>query len=142
MSRRTRIALAAAVAALSLAVAVAPASAGKTGPNNSNAKLCQKGGWQSLFASTGSTFASERDCVSYAAQGGTLLDDPLFAGAPICAEIGGTLVAGDGNPIIWECRDVALTEEDITRLSLACFLSDGGHRLDILFPGARCFSPV
>src|SRR5262249_26774680 len=35
-------------------------------------KLCQKGGWQSLVTSTGSTFASEEQCVAYAATGGAL----------------------------------------------------------------------
>ena len=70
MSRRTRIALAAAVAALSLAVAVAPAMAGKTGPNNENAKKCQGEGYKSLFTSTGDKFANADACTSYAAMGG------------------------------------------------------------------------
>src|SRR5262249_6532405 len=40
--------------------------------NSANAKLCQKGGWQTLLTSDGKPFASEQDCVSYAAKGGTL----------------------------------------------------------------------
>ena len=40
--------------------------------NSTNAKTCQKNGWQSLVTSTGSSFASEDACVSYAAQGGVL----------------------------------------------------------------------
>jgi hypothetical protein len=59
--------LATAVVCLSQA---AVASAG--GGNSANAKLCQKGGWQALVRSDGSSFASEEQCVSYAAQGGTL----------------------------------------------------------------------
>lgn len=57
-------------AALALSVGAATASAG--GGNSANAKLCQKDGWQSLYTGNGATFASEEDCVSYAAQGGTL----------------------------------------------------------------------
>jgi hypothetical protein len=54
-----------------LCLSLAPvASAG--GGNSANAKLCQKGGWQTLFTSTGSSFTSQEQCVSYAAQGGTL----------------------------------------------------------------------
>ena len=59
---------------LSLAVAVAPGLAGKTGPNNTNAKQCQKGGWESLTTDTGGSFANEQACVSYAAQGGALVN--------------------------------------------------------------------
>lgn len=42
------------------------------GGNSPNAKLCQKNGWLGLVSSTGDSFASEEECVSYAAQGGTL----------------------------------------------------------------------
>ncbi len=76
MSRRTRLALVAAVAALGLAVAVAPASAGKNGPNNVNAKKCQKDGWESLFTKTGDAFDNSSECTSYAARGGQLFDTP------------------------------------------------------------------
>ncbi len=41
--------------------------------NSANAKLCQKNGWQSLYRSTGEPFASQDDCVAYAAKGGTLM---------------------------------------------------------------------
>ena len=108
MSARTRIALAAAVAALSLTVAVAPASAGKTGPNNENAKKCQKGGWDALFTSTGGSFNSEQACVSYGAQGGAFLGP--FAGQSACEGL--TVLSGEGapptftinpNPLQWVC---------------------------------------
>jgi hypothetical protein len=57
-------------AALALTVGVATATAG--GGNSANAKLCQKGGWQTLVRSDGSSFANQDECVSYAAKGGTL----------------------------------------------------------------------
>ena len=55
--------------ALSVGVATAYADKGR---NNDNAKQCQKGGWQTLYTDGGTSFASEQECVSYAAQGGTL----------------------------------------------------------------------
>jgi hypothetical protein len=64
IGRVTLVLLATAVVCLSQA---ALASAG--GGNSANAKLCQKGGWQTLVRSDGSTFASEEACVSYAAHG-------------------------------------------------------------------------
>ena len=45
------------------AVAAAPATAGKNGPNHQNAKLCQQGGWEDLYTSTGAEFGSERECT-------------------------------------------------------------------------------
>lgn len=48
-------------------VAVASADGG----NSANAKLCQMGGWQSLYNSaTGAGFSSDGACVSYGAMGG------------------------------------------------------------------------
>lgn len=48
-------------------VAVASASGG----NSANAKLCQHGGWQTLYNSaTGAGFSNEGACVSYGAKGG------------------------------------------------------------------------
>lgn len=68
-------------AALALTVGVATATAGGgNGGNSANAKLCQKGGWQSLYRSDGSSFANQGQCVSYAAKGGALLQT-----APISA---------------------------------------------------------
>jgi len=75
MSGRTRIALAAVVAALSLAVAVAPASAGKTGPNNVNAKKCQS--YQDWVDANGNAFQSSAACAAYAAKGGQLVAKPF-----------------------------------------------------------------
>jgi hypothetical protein len=48
---------------------VAVASAG--GGNSANAKLCQHGGWKTLYNSTtGAGFSSDGACVSYGAAGG------------------------------------------------------------------------
>lgn len=61
-------------AALALSVGVATATAG--GGNSANAKLCQKGGWQNLVRSDGSSFANQDECVSYGAKGGVLQPKP------------------------------------------------------------------
>jgi len=64
-------------AALALTVGVATATAGGGhGGNSANAKLCQKGGWQNLVRSDGSSFANQGKCVSYAAKGGVLQPKP------------------------------------------------------------------
>ena len=42
------------------------------GSNSTNAKLCQKGGWQTLVRADGATFPSEAVCIGYGAKGGTL----------------------------------------------------------------------
>ena len=74
MDRLKWLLVAAALAVAVSVVAAGPAAAAK-GSNSANAKLCQKGGWQSLRPPNGSGFegfASEEACVSYAAHGGTL----------------------------------------------------------------------
>jgi hypothetical protein len=63
--------VAAALAGL-LLVALAASGTAVAG-NSTAAKKCQKNGWQTLVTSTGTTFASEEACTSYAAQGGVLL---------------------------------------------------------------------
>ena len=57
-------------AGLALTVGSATSTAG--GGNSDAAKACQKGGWQNLVREDGSVFKNTGDCVSYAAQGGTL----------------------------------------------------------------------
>lgn len=42
------------------------------GGNSANAKLCQKGGWQTLMDSSAAPFASQDDCVAYGARGGAI----------------------------------------------------------------------
>jgi hypothetical protein len=63
--------VAAALAGL-LLVALAASGTAVAG-NSTAAKKCQKNGWQTLVTSTGTSFASEEACTSYAAQGGVLL---------------------------------------------------------------------
>ena len=53
------------------ALAAVPAGAA-AGGNSANAKLCQKGGWKTLFRGDGSTFANQGECVSFAARGGPI----------------------------------------------------------------------
>jgi hypothetical protein len=66
-----------AVGALLVALSVglvAPAAAmAANGGNSDAAHACQQGGWQGLEASDGTDFTNTGDCVSYAAQGGTLV---------------------------------------------------------------------
>jgi len=88
---RQKVGFLAAVAALMLVVGVATATAGSG--NSANAKQCQKNGWQHLFTSTGGTFASEEACVSYAAQGNTILTtnpNPFPGSKALCESLGGT----------------------------------------------------
>jgi hypothetical protein len=53
-----------------LCLSLAPAASASG--NSANAKLWQKGGWQTLLGTNGS-FTSEEACVAFAAQGGTLV---------------------------------------------------------------------
>jgi hypothetical protein len=66
-----------AIASVVLAVAVsalvfAGSAAAAPGGNSANAKLCQHGGWATLMDSTGTPFASQDECVSYAAHRGVI----------------------------------------------------------------------
>ena len=88
------------VAVLSAGAAVSSAA---NGGNSANAKLCQKGGWQTLYRSDGSSFVGEEACVSYAAHGGTLSAiPPVFqqAGSD-CTAAGGNFTIGNG--AAWTC---------------------------------------
>ncbi len=77
-ARRSSAFVAVVVAMVSL-VSVGAAFAGNG--NSANAKACQKGGWESLYRSDGSSFSSQDACVSYAAKGGTLSTTPP---GPLC----------------------------------------------------------
>ena len=59
--------------------AAAQAALGAGGGNALGAKLCQKNGWQTLQSSSGSPFASQSECVSHAANGGTLFAPKVTA---------------------------------------------------------------
>jgi hypothetical protein len=71
-SRPLLLAVLVALTVSTLVVGVSAAAAANA-DISANAKLCQKGGWRDLVTSTGAGFASEWDCVSYAAHGGTPL---------------------------------------------------------------------
>jgi hypothetical protein len=71
--------LAALSAGLLLACFVVSGPALARGGNSASAKLCQKGGWATLQSSTGGTFTSEDECVSYGAKGGELFKPSLVA---------------------------------------------------------------
>ena len=80
----------------------AVASAG--GGNSANAKLCQKGGWQTLVRADGSPFASQGDCVSYAAQGGTLAPKlTLEQQWQAACQNGGGSFATSSDGTQWQC---------------------------------------
>src|SRR5688500_18034662 len=79
------------VGVLALVVVVAlTATPAVAAGNSDNAKLCQKGGWKTLFRSDGSTFANQGECVGYGAKGGTILTDPPNAWQAGCERAGGT----------------------------------------------------
>jgi hypothetical protein len=69
MIRKTVVTLAALALLLSLVAGKALAA---KGGNAANAKLCQKGGWQTLMDSSARPFPSEEACVSHGAQGGAI----------------------------------------------------------------------
>ena len=114
MSATVKIGAAVCAAAMAVAGIAAPASAAK-GRNNSNAKLCQKGGWQNLYTSAGDTYDSEKACTRYAAGGGTLTTTPPppphpYPGAKAACEAltGGSLTVinapADGwDYVYWQC---------------------------------------
>jgi hypothetical protein len=59
-----------------LAMTVGATSATAHNGNADAAHACQHGGWQNLVRSDGTAFDNQSDCVSYAAQGGTLMPNP------------------------------------------------------------------
>ena len=66
----TRAALVAVGVLASVLLMAAPSWAAKPG-NSPNAKLCQKGKWETLVNGEGHLFKSEAECVAYGAKGGT-----------------------------------------------------------------------
>ena len=90
-----------------LALAVLAASGTAVAGNSTAAKKCQKGGWQTLVTSGGTSFASEEACTSYAAQGGVLLP----ASQAPCLNGGWQSPAqrSDGSPFSSEADCIAYT---------------------------------
>jgi len=116
------------VASLALTVGVATATG--AGTNSANVKKCFAGGWQTLYRSDGSSFTSQKACVSYAAKGGTPIPNSQFQ----CQSLGGTYStdpatdrSGFPSPdlILWTCNGTTADPAVSTTLLSAC-TSDGG----------------
>ncbi len=93
-------------AALALAALALTAGAeAKDGGNSASAKQCQKGGWQDLMGSDGTTFASEEECVAFAAEGGTLAPKPTLQQQweAECVAGGGQVTTIDPT-VQWACK--------------------------------------
>jgi len=97
-------------ATLALTVGVATATAGSGG--NSEKKLCRQGGWQTVYGTDGTTFASQKECVSYVANGGTLTTTPPPLGAQKDCELFGGAYSSDpasdpfpgsDHKLVWTC---------------------------------------
>jgi hypothetical protein len=140
------------VAALALAAGIAaPSAAGEPGGNSENAKKCQKGGWQDWAKEDGTPFASQDECVSYGAQGGTLTE-PVPPQQELCESYAGIYGAEDETlgpffPVLWTCNDWSVSSRDdyLTKLgplAEACWSSGGvGWRANYsLPPGEADFS--
>jgi hypothetical protein len=122
--------LLAVLVALTVGALVVGVSAAAAADNSANAKLCQKGGWRDLVTSTGAGFASEGDCVSYAAYGGTPLTRYQYLQSQyqaICEERGLFFLNGEDG---WGCRSSvgALTQDSYDALSTPCQEAGGTPR--------------
>jgi hypothetical protein len=97
-----------------MAAVFAGTAAAASGGNSANAKLCQMGGWQSLYTSNFGTFSNEGQCTSYAAHGGTLSSAPNQA-ALDCQSLGGTYgnndLIGVPAPVIFTCDGYPYTSD-------------------------------
>jgi hypothetical protein len=90
---------------LALLIAIPAALAAKAG-NSPNAKLCQKGGWQTLYTRDGTPFGSETQCASYGAQGGQIINQTALA----CLDDGWQELGTSSGPFTseQECVDQAV----------------------------------
>ena len=127
--RRSRPLLLAVFAALTVSALVVGVSAAvaATGGNPANAKLCLKGGWRDLVTSEGAGFASEWDCVSYVAHGGTPLTRYQYLQSQyqaICEEHGLFFLNGEAG---WGCRSSvgSLTQDSYDALGTTCHEAGG-----------------
>jgi len=143
MKRRTGVLLAVAVVFAVTAAAVGA----RNGKSNSATKPCQKNGWTSLLRADGSSFAREGECVSYVAQGGTIIRKTQSQ--LDCEGTGGTfsidpetdLTATGNAGFLWSCDGVELRPDTTALSTLAhdCF-ADGGLALIALGSSASsCF---
>jgi hypothetical protein len=103
-----------------------------SGGNSANSHACENDGWRHFIRADGTPFANQGDCVSYAAQGGTLTVPSRVE----CAALGGTFVAGTGGTgsgtTLWECNNVTspLPEGVQFDALFASCVADGGSRLE------------
>jgi hypothetical protein len=81
------------VLAALLSGTVGAATAGASGGNSVDAKLCQKNGWQTVETDNGAGFATNDECTSYAANGGLLFAPALTLTPGGCFGFNGTLYA-------------------------------------------------
>ena len=95
-------------AAFALTVGVATAAAGNGG--TSQTKLCDHGGWQTVYGTNGTTFTSQftsqKDCVAFVAGGGTLL--VRFGSLIDCENLGGTYTTVDP---VWRCLGIYFPDQ-------------------------------
>jgi hypothetical protein len=103
------------------------------GGNAANAKKCQKGGYTSYVRSDGTSFASQDECTSYAAGGGTLT--LKSAGQLACEQVGGVYGSASGTTV-FTCNQYATTLEEYNdeeaTLRSVCYQS-GGNMTEALF---------
>jgi len=97
---RNRIFAPALLTAIALA-AVGAASALAGGGNSTNAKLCQKNGWQVVQSDNGGTFTSNDDCTAQAAEGAG-----VFAPALVATQ-NGCFTINDNGPFALEHFDAS-----------------------------------
>jgi hypothetical protein len=125
---------------LALTVGISTASGG----NSDAAKACQKGGWQHLYRSGGTGFKNQGDCVSYAAQGGTLTQKS--PAQLVCESVGGTYGGPSGN-VLWSCPNGPYSNAAFDALTSQCMADSGGHNWSFstdgtYFTGFVCYRPV
>ena len=133
MHRLTGLVVIGALAVVVGAVAAGPAAAAKGG-NNDTAKLCQKGGWNTLVSHSGDSFANVGDCVNDGAHGLGVQPAPLDPLTVCEALTGGTFTAGSGDGDIWDCQYESPPEpQQPQSLSDACARSGGGLLVEPLF---------
>ena len=134
MSRTAKVLISAVVMVVLsalLAGSVAAKPSGDGPGNKPNAKLCHKGGWENLVDEDGNGFASEEECVAYAAQGG--VPQPKPEGEADLTLSPGTPTGGP-NPNTytydWDANDAAKTFTvenvgDATSETLAGYIWNG-----------------
>jgi hypothetical protein len=120
---------------VALAVGVASATAG--GGNSANAKQCQKNGWMSLIRSDGTSFTSEEDCVSYAAQGGTLAHKTQSQ--LDCESFGGTFSIRTDAPFVWQCDGIPNLPPDGSVFSSPAYITLHNDCIAWVSPAAPIF---